>query len=108
MLAIHMRVFCNFCQIFLKVSFVCRHLHEKFAYTARMLIIVIATSNSKLHHTTILGQWTRVCLLCLYASDLRVMLTQNLYYLIPIVFVTTISNQIKESGDKHVLATLNY
>ena len=65
-------------------------------------------SNSKLHHTIILGKWTRVRLLRLYTSDLRLMLTQNLYYLIPIVFVTTISNQIKASGNKHVLATLNY
>ena len=87
-----MCVFCNSCQIFLKIS----------------LIAVIATSNSKLHHTRILGQWTCVDLLCLYASDLRLMLTQNLYYLIPIVLVTTISDQIKASGDKHVFATLNY
>ena len=75
-----------------------------------MLIAVIAMSNSKLHHTSFLrlGEWTRVRLLCLYASNLRLMLTQNLYYLIPIVFVTTISDEIKESGDKHMLATLNY
>ena len=73
-----------------------------------MLIAVIATSNSKPHLTSILGQWIRVCLLCLYASDLRLMLTQNFYYLIAIVFVITISDQLKASGDKHVLATLNY
>ena len=35
------------------------------------------------------------------------MLTQRHYYLIPIVFVTVITDQVKASGDKHVLATLN-
>ena len=60
-----MRIFCNSCQIFLKISHICRHLHEKFVCTAHTLIAVIAMSNSKLHHTSILGQWTRVRLFML-------------------------------------------
>ena len=58
-------VFCNSCQVFLKISHVCRHLHKKYACTARTLITLIATSNSKLHHMSILGQWIHVCLLCI-------------------------------------------
>ena len=56
-----MRVFCNSCQVFLKILRVCRHLHDK----VRMLMAVIPTSDSKLHHTNILGQWTCVHILCI-------------------------------------------
>ena len=60
-----MRVFCNSCRVFLKISRVCRHLHDKFVCNAHTLMAVIATSDSKLHHTSILVQWTRVRLLCI-------------------------------------------
>ena len=65
-----MSVFCNSCRVFLKISRACRHLHEKLAST---LIVLIATSNSKLYDTSILGQWKYYA----YVSDLSLMLTQK-------------------------------
>ena len=74
----------------------------KFVYTAHTLNAVIATSNSKLHHTSILGQWICVCLLCIRKQFKANADTKT------IIFVATISDQIKVSGEKYVLATLNY
>ena len=85
----------------------CRHLHEKLACNAPMLLAVIATSKSKLYHTSTLGHG-HPYIYYTYARNLRVMLTQNIIYLIPIIFVTIITDQIKAFGDKNVLATLNY
>ena len=74
--------------------------------TARVLITVIAMSDSKLCHSSILRQWTHAHFY-VYTSNLRLMQTQKHYYHILIVFMTAITDQIKKSGDKHVLATLN-
>ena len=80
----HTCVFHNSCRLFLKISRTCRHLHEKFACTACTLMAVITASDSKLHHTSILVQWTRVCLSCIRKRFKRLILTINIYYLIPI------------------------
>ena len=44
----------------LSILCVCRHLHDKLVSTACTLTAVIAMSNSKLHHMSILGQQTCV------------------------------------------------
>ena len=48
----------------------------------------------------------RTFILCIHKQLL--MLTQNIITFIPIVFMTVITDQIKTSVDKHMLATLNY
>ena len=77
----HKRVFCNSCRVFFKILRVCRHLHNKFVCTACTLMAVITTRDSKLHHTSILGQWTRVRLLCIH-KRFKANTDSNIYYLI--------------------------
>ena len=92
----HTHVFHNSCQVFLKIMHVCRHAYDKFACSTH-INAVITTSNSKLHHTSILGQWTRVA----YTSGLRLMLTQTFITLF-IIFVATITAQTKASGNSYI------
>ena len=69
----HPCVIRNSCQVLF-----CRHLHDKFACTACTLIAAITTSNNELHHTSILGQWIRVRLLCIRKQfEVTVMLTHK-------------------------------
>ena len=65
-------------------------------------------SNSKLHHTNNLGQWACVCLHT-YASNIR-KANADTNHLVPYSnnLVAATTAQIKASGDKHMLATLNY
>ena len=77
----HTCVFCNSCQVFFKISHVCGHLHDKFVYMALTLMAVIAVSNSKLHYTSILGQWTCVRLLCI-RKRFKANADTNIYYVI--------------------------
>ena len=57
-------------------------------------------SDSKLHHMSILGQWTRVRLLCIHK---RFKANHDAEYL-SIIFVAAITTQIKKtSGDKHII-----
>ena len=58
-------------------------------------------SNSKQHNVSILGEWTRACLLCIHKRFKANADTKT-------IFMAAITDQIKASGAKYVLATLNY
>ena len=98
------------CVLFFKISHVCRHLHRKLTCSAHMLIAVIVTSYIRTVNCNTLAFYNsgHTYIFYAYTRDLRLMLTQKHYYIIPIIFVTIITNQIKVSSDKHVLATLNF
>ena len=61
---------------YFKILCICRHLHETLVCSAHTLITVIAMSNSKVYHMSILEQWTCIRLLCIrkrlpYSNNLR-------------------------------------
>ena len=50
-------------------------------HAVRTLMVVITTSNSKLHHTSILGQWTCVSLYCIH-KRFKANADTNIYHLV--------------------------